>query len=76
MSNKIPVLKGKEVVRALEKAGFVVKRTTGSHVILKNNSTSKIAIVPTHGSKDIKRGTMFSIIRQTGLSIEAFIELI
>jgi len=34
MRQDLPVLKPKEVVAALEKAGFEVKRHTGSHLIM------------------------------------------
>ncbi|MBI5701634.1 type II toxin-antitoxin system HicA family toxin [Candidatus Saganbacteria bacterium] len=76
MNHKLPSLKGKEVVRALKKAGFVERRTTGSHCILKNPSSNKIVPVPIHGSKDIKRGTLFSIIKQADMTIEEFIDLL
>jgi len=38
--------------------------------------TGKIAIVPYHGGRDIKKGTLRNIIRQSGLSVEEFLSLI
>lgn len=32
-------------------------------------------LAPVHGSKDIKKGTLFSIIKQSGLTLEEFIQL-
>ena len=72
----LPALKGKEVIRALKKIGFVERRITGSHSILKNANTRKIIPVPLHGSKDVKRGTLFGIIKQAGLKVEEFIALL
>jgi predicted RNA binding protein YcfA (HicA-like mRNA interferase family) len=68
----LPSVKGKEVVKALKKVGFIERRSTGKHCVLKNPETGKIIPIPLHGSKDIKRGTLFSIIKHAGLSIEEF----
>lgn len=76
MGHKLPTLKGKEVIKVLKKAGFVERRTTGSHCILKNSQTGKIVPVPIHGSKDLKRGTLFGIVELSGLSIEEFVRLL
>ncbi len=76
MGNRLPALKGREVVKALKRAGFEERHVSGSHVILKNPITKKMVVVPLHGGRDIKRGTLFSIIHQSGLSIEDFEGLI
>ena len=75
MSPHLPIIKGKEVVSILKRAGFVERRITGSHSILKNPNNGKMAIVPLHGAKTIKRGTLFSIIRQAGLTTAEFEKL-
>ena len=73
---KLPVLSGREVIRALIKTGFEQKRTKGSHVILtKMIDKQKIAlVVPLH--KEIDRGTLIEIIRQARLKREEFLKLI
>lgn len=76
MGHRLPSLKGKEIIKALKKSGFVERRITGSHCILKNPQTGKIIPVPLHGSKDIKRGTLFGIIELAGLSVQEFINLL
>lgn len=43
--NRLPSLKGKEVIKALKKVGFVERRITGSHVIMKNPATGKIILL-------------------------------
>ncbi|MDP2703968.1 MAG: type II toxin-antitoxin system HicA family toxin [bacterium] len=72
MPSRIPQLKPQEVIRALEKLGFVIRRTTGSHWILRHPETKRIASVPLH-PRDIKRGLLFGILRQTGISQGEFL---
>ena len=69
--NKLPALSGKELSGILEKAGYVVDHQTGSHIILRNaNYPHRRLTVPNH--KEIARGTMRSILRQAGLTVEEF----
>ncbi len=72
---RLPSLKPKAVVAALKKAGFVEARQTGSHLILVNKKTRKIIPIPIH-SKDIKRGLLNSIIKQSSLTRAEFIDLL
>lgn len=72
----LPQVRGRDLVRALERAGFVVHRQRGSHVILHRPGTASAAVVPLHGSKDIPPGTLRSILRQAGLTVEELIELL
>ena len=60
-------ISGKRIVRQLKKAGWVIVSQAGSHVKLKKDN--KITIVPVHGSKDLPRGTIKSIEKQTGEKI-------
>jgi predicted RNA binding protein YcfA (HicA-like mRNA interferase family) len=70
---RLPGLTGKEVVRALEKAGFVVVRTTGSHRRLVHpDDPSRATTVPVHSRKALKRGTLHGIIKQAGLTVHEF----
>lgn len=72
---KLPRVSGREVIKALTKAGFAVVGRKGSHVRLKKkNGQTLIAIVPDH--KELDKGTLASILRQSRLSREELIELI
>ncbi|MBI5873898.1 MAG: type II toxin-antitoxin system HicA family toxin [Candidatus Omnitrophica bacterium] len=72
---KLPHATGKEIIRALEKHGFFVKRQSGSHVIMKHKTDPILrCIVPVHGSKTIKPGTLSSILKGANLSIEEFVK--
>jgi predicted RNA binding protein YcfA (HicA-like mRNA interferase family) len=71
---KLPVVSGKEVVKALAKIGFFIKRRKGSHIILRRNDPFAQVVVPDHPTLD--RGTLRAIIRDAGLSIEEFTKLL
>lgn len=74
---RLPGLTGREVIRALQKAGFVLVRTSGSHYRLVHpKDPSRVATVPVHSKKALKRGTLHGIIKQAGLTVEKFIALV
>jgi predicted RNA binding protein YcfA (HicA-like mRNA interferase family) len=64
---------GADVVRALGRVGFVHVSQRGSHVKLRFE-TGRVVIVPMH--RELKAGTLRSIIRQSGLGVDAFVELL
>lgn len=65
--------KSKEVVRILEKLGFIQKRQTGSHLIMFNPKSKVIIPVPVH-AKDVKKGLLRGIIKQVQSSEEEFLK--
>jgi predicted RNA binding protein YcfA (HicA-like mRNA interferase family) len=72
----LPVVRSREVVSALERAGFVVHHQTGSHLVLKHHGPPPRRVtVPMH-ARDVKRGTLRSIIREAGMSVEEFTALL
>ncbi len=75
---KLPVVSGKEVIKALQKTGFVAIRQKGSHVhLVKDGAAGKRfhATVPVHANKDLNSFVLRSIARQAGYTIEEFAEL-
>jgi predicted RNA binding protein YcfA (HicA-like mRNA interferase family) len=72
--SKLPVISGIECVKVLEKIGFVVERQRGSHIILVREEPRTPVSVPEH--KELDRGTLRAIIRQVGLSVDEFVELL
>jgi predicted RNA binding protein YcfA (HicA-like mRNA interferase family) len=66
----LPRISGRECVKALTKAGFYVKRQTGSHIVLRRDDPFGQLVVPDHDEPD--RGTLRAIIRQAGLSMAEF----
>ena len=73
---KLPVVSGKEVVKALSRIGFEHIRTRGSHAILvkKTNEGKKTLPVPLH--KELAKGTLKSIMRQADIDLEKLLELL
>jgi predicted RNA binding protein YcfA (HicA-like mRNA interferase family) len=72
---KLPVVSGREVVKALSKVGFKLDHQTGSHMILRHDEAPHRRItVPNH--KEIAKGTLRAIISDTGLSVEEFMDLL
>ena len=63
-----------DCVKALRKLGFYLKRQEGSHMILRRDNPFAQTVIPDH--KQLDRGTLRAIIRQIGLSIDEFIELL
>ena len=68
MPPSLPHISGAEAIRALQKIGFVVARQKGSHVILRRGSAG--CVVPNH--KEIKIGTLSSVLKQAGVSTDEF----
>ncbi len=66
---KLPVMSGADVIRVLEGIGFEQKRQRGSHVVMRRGDSG--CVVPLH--KEVKRGTLGGIIRQTGLTNDEFL---
>ncbi|MBI1956281.1 MAG: type II toxin-antitoxin system HicA family toxin [Acidobacteria bacterium] len=72
--SKLPCISGRECLKALQKAGFYLKRQEGSHLILRRDNPFAQVVVPDH--KELDRGTLRAIIRQAALSVEEFFKLL
>ena len=72
--SKLPVVSGMQCINALSKIGFEVYRQRGSHIVLVRKSPPTQTTIPNH--KELDRGTLRAIIRQTGLTVEEFIALL
>ena len=72
--SQLPRISGRDCIKALQRAGFVVKRQKGSHVVLRRDDPFAQTVVPDH--KELDRGTLRAIIRQDGLSVDAFTDLL
>ncbi len=73
MGKKLPALKPKKVIGALVRRGFFIHHTSGSHYILKKE---KLRVTVPYHNKDLKPGTLASIIDQAGLTVEEFLSLL
>ncbi|MFN6526660.1 type II toxin-antitoxin system HicA family toxin [Nostoc sp. ChiSLP03a] len=72
--SKLPILSGQRCIKTLGKAGFYVLRQRGSHIILRRDEPFAEVVVPNH--QELDKGTLRAIIRQVGLSVDEFIELL
>ena len=72
--SSLPQVSGAEVVKALGKQGFRVRRQHGSHIILRRDDPFSQTVVPNH--KQIDRGTLRAILRQSGISVDEFVSLL
>lgn len=71
---RLPVVSGAEMVRALERAGWQVKRQRGSHIVLTKPGMIASLSVPQHS--ELAPGTLRSLIRSSGLSVEELRDLL
>lgn len=67
----LPVVSGREVVRAFEQLGWQVARQRGSHIVLVKDGSIVSLAVPDH--REVAKGTLRSLIRDAGLTVEQFI---
>ena len=72
---RLPVCTPTDVIRALNRAGFFLDHSTGSHRFFRHPDRPGIVTVPFH-RRDLKRGTLKSILEQSGLSTEEFLKLL
>jgi predicted RNA binding protein YcfA (HicA-like mRNA interferase family) len=64
-----------EVVKALAKIGYEVDHQTGSHMTLRQSDAPyRRLTVPRH--REMAKGTLRAIIRQAGLTVEEFVDLL
>jgi predicted RNA binding protein YcfA (HicA-like mRNA interferase family) len=76
VNQRLPALTARDVVRALERAGFVGTRQSGSHYrLIHATDPARKVTVPVH-TGDLKRGTLRAIIAQAGFTVEEFIALL
>lgn len=72
---RLPRLSGKKMVKALEKAGFMVIRIKGSHYFLRHDD-GRATVVPVHRSEILGPGITSQILRDCEVTVEDFEKLI
>jgi len=72
--SELPRLSGWELLKALGKVGFVLKRQHGSHMILRRDDPWAQTVIPDH--KELDRGTLRAILRQTEVSVQQLNQLL
>ena len=73
--SRLPLVSGREVVKALAKIGYEFDRQRGSHIVLRRaDPPHRRLTVPDHG--EVAKGTLRAIIRQAGLTVDEFKDLL
>lgn len=65
----------RDLVRVAVKLGFAFRRQKGSHAIYKRDADQKRVVIPMHGSRSIKPGTLRSILKDMEISPEDYLRL-
>ncbi len=72
----LPAVSGRIVIAALQRGGFEVVRSKGSHRFLRHRQDhSRQAVVPVH-ARDLPPGTLRAILRQARLTTDEFVDLL
>ncbi len=73
--NPLPVVSGRQLVKALRKIGYEFERQRGSHIVLRRTAPPHRRLtIPDHN--EVARGTLLAIVRQAGLSVDEFSALL
>ncbi len=75
MSERLPSVRPGEVIRAIERAGWEIKRQRGSHVVLRKTGHPLLVTVSQH-RRDVAKGTLRAIITDAGMTVEEFVSLL
>ncbi len=73
--SRLPQISGRELVKALERIGYVFDHQRGSHIVLRHiDPPHRRITVPGH--REVAKGTLRAIIRQAGLTVDKFLQLL
>ena len=67
-------LSGRDVRTALERVGFIFRRQSGSHMVLRRAEPYARVVIPDH--KQIRAGTLRRIIADAGMTVDQFMQLL
>ena len=73
---KLPRLSGKDLIKVLEKIGYVHLRTRGSHAIMKRQTAQGSKTIPVPLHKELAKGTLKSIMNQADITLQDLFNLI
>jgi len=76
MTAKIPRVDCRELIQAPKRAGYEEHRQRGSHLHLRRASDGKRVTVPVHKGKIVPIGTLTAILRDAGITVEEFRNLL
>jgi len=71
---RLPAVRGDDAIRAFERVGFYLDHWHGSHAILYHADGRHLSVPG--GRREVKPGTLRKLIRQAGVSVEEFADLL
>jgi len=71
---KLPSVSGAEAIKAFERPGWHQDRQRGSHVVMLKAGEITSLSIPLH--REIAPGTLRSLIRAAGMTVEDFVKLL
>lgn len=71
---RLPVVSGREAVRAFQKAGWMRASQVGDHVTLDKEGARYVITIPLH--RELSRGLLRDAIRKAGMKVEEFRRLL
>jgi predicted RNA binding protein YcfA (HicA-like mRNA interferase family) len=74
--SELPSLPFDRIVKALQRAGFVVVRQRGSHIRLQKRTADTILKVTVPAHRPVKKGTLSHILKAAQISIDQFTSLL
>jgi predicted RNA binding protein YcfA (HicA-like mRNA interferase family) len=75
VSQRLPTVRPRQLIRVLERNGWRLARSKGSHHHFTHPENPSIISVPVH-ARDMKRGTIADILKDAGISHEEFLRLL
>jgi len=71
---QLPLISGKDAVKAFKRAGWQIKRQRGSHIIMTKKGLIATLSIPDHETLD--RGTLRALIRRAEMTVDEFVDLL
>lgn len=75
MTERLPAVKPRQLIRVLEQKGWTLHRTKGSHHVFVHPTSPKVITVPVHPG-DLKRGLVAGVLKDAGITREEFLKLL
>lgn len=73
MSARLPAVRPRQLIRVLERQGWRLARSKGSHHHFTHPDSPNVVTVPVH-ARDVKRGTLGAILTDAGISRDEFLK--
>jgi predicted RNA binding protein YcfA (HicA-like mRNA interferase family) len=71
MAPKLPLISGKEAVKAFTRAGWHLDRVSGSHAVMRKEGSSVTLSVPLH--PELRKGLLRSLLKDAAIDLEEFL---